>query len=59
MLGTNEEVGEKMYVVAEKAQPQEITFDKMPDFGLIRKYLLEQDAVNMSRFSLINGGYYK
>lgn len=59
MVGTTEEVGEKMYVVAEKCEPQEIEFDKKPDFGLMRKYLLEQDAVNMSRISLAQGGYYK
>ena len=59
MIGNMEEVGEKMYVVAEKAEPQEIQFDKKPNFGLMRQYLLEQDTCNLSRFALAQGGYYK
>jgi hypothetical protein len=48
-----------MYIVAQKTQPQDIVIDKTPNYGLVRQYLLEQDAVNLTRFAMINGGYYK
>jgi len=59
MIGQMEEIGEKMYIVAQKTQPQDIVIDKTPNYGLVRQYLLEQDAVNLTRFAMINGGYYK
>jgi 2-polyprenyl-3-methyl-5-hydroxy-6-metoxy-1,4-benzoquinol methylase len=60
VLGIVEEVGEKIYLVAERStEVPELTFDKKPNFGLMRQYLLEHDAAVASRVTLGQGGYYK
>jgi SAM-dependent methyltransferase len=59
MIGLAEEVGEKMYIVCEPAEPQEITFDRKPNIGLIRQLFLFIDGVAEAKAQLMSGGYYK
>ena len=59
MIGLAEEVGEKMYVVCEPMEAQEVIIDKKPNISLIRQLFLFTDGVAETKMRLMGGEYYK
>lgn len=56
---TNEEVGEKIYIVLQKADaPSEIIYNKRPNIELLLHYLISHDSVHTCREALNRGGLY-